>query len=183
MKPETPPHPFVTYLQSLTEREDRAALAALRRGLGQPPGEVAEMHPYIIPRLPENIRSGSWQEATYYLIASLYALHPASAASGNLGRHFADTLDPNPDYNAAIERRFTALLTAHPADLPFYLRQAISYLKSKDRAINWHRLMRDVNAWHNPDWRPDIQKRWANQFWGRRGADDDQSTTADQPSP
>ena len=32
----TKERPFVTYLESL--REDRGALAALRRGLGQPPG-------------------------------------------------------------------------------------------------------------------------------------------------
>lgn len=34
-------HPYIIYLESL--REDRAALAALRRGLGQPPGTVPDM--------------------------------------------------------------------------------------------------------------------------------------------
>ena len=34
-------HAFVEYLEGL--RNDRAALAALRRGLSQPPGAVADM--------------------------------------------------------------------------------------------------------------------------------------------
>ncbi len=177
MSYETRPHPFVTYLEGL--KEDRTALAALRRGLGQPPGEVAGMHRYIIRRLPKNVRVGSWQEATYYLIASLYALHPDNTTGGNFGSHFANTLDPNPDYNTAIERRFTALLTAHPDDLHFYLRQAVSFLKSKDQAINWSQLMWDVNNWGYPDSLPKVQKRWAGQFWGKQKSDDDQSPDGD----
>jgi hypothetical protein len=37
-------HPFIRYLVSLAERDDRGGLAALRRGLGQPPGTVAETY-------------------------------------------------------------------------------------------------------------------------------------------
>ncbi len=40
---EQPIHPFVNRLQELAEKQERGALAALRRGLGQPPGTVAEM--------------------------------------------------------------------------------------------------------------------------------------------
>lgn len=157
---------FVTYLESLAD--DRAALAALRRGLGQPPGTVADMFPYVVRFLPRDAYPNSWTEQSYYLIAALFALHPQSAPEGNLGAHFASTLDPNPDHNQAIERRFTALLTAHPDDLHFYLRQAISFLKSKDVAVNWHRLMWDVLAWDHPDRQTRVQKQWAAGFWARR---------------
>jgi len=159
----TKPHPFVAYLESL--REDRAALASLRRGLGQPPGTVPDMHRYVVSHLPNYVYPGSWRESVYYLIASLYALHPESTDVGNLGAHFALKLDPNPDYNVAVEQRFSALLTAHPEDLPFYLRQAISFLKSKEVAINWHQLMWDLLLWNDPEKAPKIQKRWAYQFW------------------
>lgn len=40
---------FVDALNRLVAREDRAALAALRRGLGKPPGTVAEMYPLVEP--------------------------------------------------------------------------------------------------------------------------------------
>ena len=168
------PHHFITYLESL--REDRGALAALRRGLGQPPGDVPDMFRYVVPRLPSNIYSGSWREKTYYLIASLFSLHPVSISSGNIGNHFAKIRDdekkkhPKSDqdekHDSALERRFTTLLTANPDDLHIYLRQAISFLKSKDETpVNWHQLMWDVLALGNPDKTSTVQKRWAEGFW------------------
>ena len=162
-------HRFITYLQSLADQEDRGALAALRRGLGQPPGTIPEMFPYVVNQLPDNAYPGSWTEKSYYLIASLFALHPDSASEGNLGTHFSRTLDrANPDRNAATERRFNTLLTAHPDDLHYYLRQSISYLRSKEVAVNWHQLMGHLLQWDHPEKRTAVQKRWANQFWRRQ---------------
>lgn len=66
----------------------------------------------------------------------------------------------------ALERRFTALLAAHPDDLPDYLRQAVSFLKSKDVPINWNQLIWDLQKWNDEDRR--IQKEWARSFWGGR---------------
>src|SRR5512139_402968 len=103
----TEPRPFVTYLESL--REDRGALAALRRGLGQPPGAAREMYPYVVPWLPAE--APRQREAAYFLVAALFAYHPDPGGSGNLGQTFRRTLDPNAD-NTATERRFTTLLTA-----------------------------------------------------------------------
>ena len=164
---------FITYLESLAKADDRGALAALRRGLGQPPGTVPDMFPYVVQRLPNNAYPGSWTEKTYYLIASLYALYPESTAEGNLGTHFARTLQHDAEKDKAVERRFTALLTAHSQDLPVYLRQAVSFLRSKEKPINWHQLMWDTLAWNNPDKAPRIQKRWATQFWRRQKDNDD----------
>lgn len=161
-------HGFVTYLASLAE--NRGALAALRRGLGQPPGAVPDMFRYVVPVLPKDAFPGSWTERSYYLLAALYASHPTAAAEGNLGNHFAVHLDmQNPERNDAIERRFIALLTAHPDDLHIYLRQAISFLRSKETPVNWHQLMWDVLQLGYPDSATAVRKRWADAFW-RRGA-------------
>ena len=48
-------NPYITYLLSL--KENRGALAALRRGLGRPPGTAPEMYPYVVPWLPEDRKS------------------------------------------------------------------------------------------------------------------------------
>lgn len=167
---QTTDQPFITYLDSL--RDDRGALAALRRGLGQPPGTAREMYPYVVRWLPAEI--SATREAAYYLIAALFAYHPDPGGSGNLGQAFRRTLDPGGD-NTATERRFTALLTAHSDDLPFYLRQAISYLKSTAPPVpvDWNQLFTDVLAWGHPAGY--VQKQWARAFWGR--AADDTSTT------
>lgn len=151
-------HPFAAYLEGLAD--DRAALAALRRGLGQAPGTAAEMYPYVVPRLPAGISRG--EEDAYYTVAALFAFHPAATQSGNLGDHLARTIASDAD-RAAVERRFVALLKSHPEDLPGQLRQAISFLKSKEVPVNWSQLLRDICAWDHPA--RHVQRRWANAFW------------------
>ena len=81
-----------------------------------------------------------------------------------MGAHFAHTRSPDSD-NTAIERRFVALLAAHPDDLDFYLRQAVSFLRSKEVPVNWQQLLSDVLAWSHPE--RYVQKAWARAFWGR----------------
>jgi len=153
-------HPYVTYLEGL--RDDRGALAALRRGLGQPPGSVTDMYRYVVPWLPRETRP--WQEDAYYTIAALYALHPTPGGTGNVGDHFSRTRQAGGD-DTATERRFTVLLAAHPDDLATYLRGAISYLRSQEVPVNWHRLFYDLLAWGHAD--RYVQKQWARSFWGR----------------
>jgi CRISPR system Cascade subunit CasB len=153
-------YPFVEYLESL--RDNRGALAALRRGLGQPPGTVASMYPYVVRWLPDD--APAWREAVYYLVAALFAYHPGVGGMGNMGDHFARARDPKGD-DTAIERRFTALLAAHPEDLDTYLRQAVGFLKSKEVPINWHQLFSDLLGWGHPN--RYVQQRWARALWGR----------------
>ena len=156
---------FIGYLES--RRDDRGTLAALRRGLGQSPGTVADMYRYVVPWLSEDTPPS--REAAYYTIAALFAYHPDPGGSGNMGRHFAQACDPQAD-NTAIERRFTVLLATHPDDLDFHLRQAVSFVKSKNVPINWQQLLSDVLAWGYPE--RYVQRRWARAFWGRRAAEE-----------
>ena len=64
---------FIEALVALYKQEDRAALAALRRGLGRPPGETMEMYPYVAPYTNGLTRK---QEDAYYLISTLFGLYP-----------------------------------------------------------------------------------------------------------
>lgn len=155
------PHPFIRYLQKLADGQDRGALASLRRGLGQPPGTVADMYRYVEPFLGADAR---YKEDAFYLVAALFALHPKTANDGDMGKHMAATRSESGE--DALERRFTALLAAHPDDLPEYLRQAVSFLKSKEIPINWDQLLRDLQGWGRED--RFAQKKWARSFWGGR---------------
>lgn len=157
----TKAHPFITYLESLRgSKDERAAFAALRRGLGHDPGTEPAMFPYIARWVAED--STRWYEATLYLIAALFAYHPKEGGAGNLGASFRQAAQGESDITA-IERRFTALLAADTADLHFYLRQAVSFLKAKDAAIDWQQLFDDVLRWQYGQ----VQKQWAYRFWGR----------------
>lgn len=160
-------HEFIDYLQGLAEANDRAALAALRRGLGLPPGAAPQMFPFIEPLLP--VQRSEKMERACYLIASLFALHPAPGGKGNLGDHFRRA-DPEGKSKDALERRFTVLLAAHLEDLPDYLRQAVSFLKSKEVPVDWNQLFWDILAWDEDDRR--VQKRWARAFWGKTSANE-----------
>jgi CRISPR type I-E-associated protein CasB/Cse2 len=162
------------YLVPLTDERNpnRAALADLRRGLSDFPTLSPYMHRHILPHLPERVNE--WGRLTYYLIGALFAAHQSNREDGNLGTHFYELLDlQNPDANTPIERRFTYLLAAHPEDLPFHLRQAVAFLRSKEIGINWVQLMWDVSGWNDPDRRPKIQERWASNFWQAQKKEDE----------
>lgn len=167
---------FITYLEDL--RDDRGALAALRRGLGQPPGTVASMYRYIVPWLSAD--TPPWREEAYYLIAALFAYYPDLGGRGNMGHHFAHARDPQGD-DTAIERRFTTLLAAHPDDLATYLRQAVSFLKSKEVPINWHQLLPDVLAWGHRD--RYVQQQWARAFWSPAKQSAEKAATGSEEAP
>ena len=154
---ETKEQPFITYL--LSKADDRAMLAALRRGLGAEPGdpETAGMFPYVVPWINE-----WYEEADIYMIASLFALHPASTSKGNLGDHLR-RLTADEGNADATERRFVQLLRMRRETLEPRLRQQISILKSQDIRINWHQLFADLRNWDHP--KRFVQRHWAGAFW------------------
>lgn len=164
---------FVSHLEAL--REDRGAMANLRRGLGKVPGTVAEMHPLLLPWLPSGIPRQ--REDACYLLAALFGSYPSSGGQGTrtLGASFR-RLANRPD-SASIERRFVCLLNAHADDLPGHLRHAVSLLKSEEIPVDWRRLLTDIRHWDHPDrW---VQRRWARDFWGGPSMSEDQEQTAD----
>ncbi len=153
-------HPLIGFL--ITHQEDRAMLAALRRGLGVEPGGVPDMFPYVVRFVSE--KRGLWHERCVYMVASLFALHPLVGQQGNLGGHLRKLADEVGD-DQSTERRFANLMRAEPDMLPDLLRQMISLLKSKDIPVNWQMLMRDVLTWNSSDARRWTTRRWASEFW------------------
>ena len=160
---------FVKYLMGLTQREDRAALAALRRGVGRPPGAAPEMYPLVVPWTSHMYSS---EADNYYLIAALFALHPCNCTEGNMGTTLKALSQPGD----SIEKRFVALLNAHSDDLPSHLRHAVSLARSKEITINWARLLTDLAYWGLPD--RFVQRQWATEFWKRESAGASESAEA-----
>ncbi len=158
---------FTEFLEGLYERDERGALAALRRGLGRAPGEASEMHRYIVPRV-QGLKE--WQENSYYIVAALFALHPGRSwrASGdarhdtNLGASLGVLAKENKE-SSSVERRFVALLNCRREELPDHLRNIVSLLKSKEIPVNWAQLIMDINFWNSESRR--VQRDWARAFW------------------
>jgi CRISPR system Cascade subunit CasB len=160
---------LVEHLERLVREDDRAALAQLRRALGQPVGMATEAHRHVLPWLrPE----ATWAEVDdAYLIASLFALwhqgkdQPRSVSAErrtNLGLSFR--LLPEEARTGSVEGRFRALLNADREELSEHLRHAINLLRAKNVAVDWSRLYRDVRNWRSDDrW---VQREWARAYWG-----------------
>ncbi len=154
---------FISYLESVLKRDDRAVLAHLRRGLGKEPGTAMEMFPYMARFVQNSYRS---EENAIFMVASLFGLYPTySWKSDEKGRNnLGKSMSFLKDDSGSIEKRFVALLNADEEDLPNHLRQIISLLKSKEAPINWHKLLRDIKQWNRSDRK--IQREWAKGFWG-----------------
>ena len=159
-------------LRRLVEREDRAGLAALRRGLGKRPGEAPEMFAVLVPLLPDG-RLHADDEETAYLIASLFASHPASWAGdgdGRWSRNFGASLRRLGDATTSqgADRRMTGLLGSDRERLDDQLRSAVHLLRSKGIPVDWEQLTWDTLQWDRPD--RVVQRRWASAFWASPAA-------------
>lgn len=173
---------LVDYLRSAKQREDRATLAALRRGLGKPPGTAPEMYPHVVPYLPNH--AGQWTEASHYLVAALFAAHPLDWTgeepgwdSRNLGASMRRL--QGPEASAGVERRFVALLQTAPGDLANQLRHIVSLLAAESAPVDWNQLLIDIQRWDRED--REVQRRWARAFWGARASSEtagEEETTA-----
>src|SRR5262245_13745424 len=159
---------FISYLKELADKEDRAALAALRRSLGKSPGEAADAHRYVLRFNPE--QRDEW---AYYLVAGLFAMHPESWQHKeddnrltNFGASFA-WMKSKADNDSSIERRFVALLDCHTDDLAEHLRHAVNLLRSNKSEVilvDWLQLLRDLRNWNHEG--RFVQRNWARAFWG-----------------
>jgi len=172
---------FATYLAGLAEREDRAALAHLRRGLGRPPGTAPEMFPIVAP-WTHSMRD--WEADIYYVVAALFASHPESTDEGNFGDTCRRTHGRTRSGHRVgeehevdrLERRFVALLNAHVGDLQWHLRHAVDLAAGEDVPVNWAQLLYDLDHWTHPD--RFVQRQWANHYWGGRRSDEDREQAA-----
>lgn len=157
--------PLIVMLERLYAEDDRAALAALRRGLTE--GTEASVYPYVAPFFPGERRP--WIERAYVLVAALFATHPSDHGhpiGAALRRVREDT------HSESIEQRFVALLNAHVDDLGQHLRHAVALAQSQEVLIDWDDLLAAVLDWDREDRR--AQRRWAHQFWSQ--SDKEEST-------
>ncbi|MCS7294254.1 MAG: type I-E CRISPR-associated protein Cse2/CasB [Dehalococcoidia bacterium] len=167
---------FVDMLRRLAERQDRAALATLRRGLGKAPGTVVELYPFVVPYLPPQATDrDAWP---YFVVAPLFALHPVDWPQDNENRprNFGDSvgwlLQRVPERTTGLTARFRRLLQAELEELPEQLRHLVTLFVPWRVPVDWARLLRDLSRWDDPE--RAVQRAWARAFvgWGPRAEDE-----------
>lgn len=188
MTVQAAPRDLVTHLMELSAREDRAALAALRRGLGSEPGATPEMYPHVEPYIPAE--AGRVTVAAAYLVASLYGLHPVhqdsetrSWARRGLGASLRALRRPpgQDEDDPGATRRFIALLNCSRDALPHHLRGLVTLLRSRTEMtpIDFRQLRRDILDWEHEDRR--VQRAWASGFWEHRPETSSEEQSANPP--
>ncbi len=157
---------FVDHLEGLERREDRGALAKLRRGVGRRPGEAVESLPLIVPFLPFDDR----QADAFFCVAALFGLHPEPGGRGNFGDVFRGLGE-----HESAQKRFVALLNCHEDELGEHLRHAVTLARFKNVPIDFRQLLRDLTYWTHPE--RFVQLEWAKAYWGHAARHDDDTTT------
>lgn len=164
---------------------NRAALAELRRVLGEPINRAFPAYKYIC-NWTRDVEEG-WDMECFYLIASLFAVYQQGQFDNDKNRrswhHEGNTFSADRNLGASfqrlelkiqeekgetetkkeklkgVEKRFTVLLNSRSTDLPVRLRQAILLLASKEIRIDWVRLLEDLLIWKRRETVFSIQNR------------------------
>lgn len=157
---------FIGHLHQLATN-NRAAMAELRRSLSFEPGAHPKAFPYVEPFVAAEAHELSAGRRARYLVAGLFALHSEDqdvTVAQAFGRLWLKQ-----EKSPAIEQRFIGLLECDHETLPQHLRQCIQLLKAHDLAVNYQKLLIDLEIWLNPhidpQWRDRIRQRWACDFY------------------
>lgn len=154
---------FIRYLTGLAERDDRAALAALRRGLGRPPGTAPELYPHVARFFPSDAaHSSRSREDAMFIVAALFGLLPTHRAGSGSPVRALRRLNLESE---STERRVLSLLNADAVALPIHLRHLFALIRghAPDQHLDYDRLLRHVTQWDHPDrW---VQRQWARDWW------------------
>jgi CRISPR system Cascade subunit CasB len=94
-------------------------------------------------------------------VAALFALHPATASTGNIGRTCAALAQR--DGGSALETRFMRMLSARGEDLPRHLQRVVVLAREAGVPVNWAQLLSDMRHWDHPQ--RYVQMDWAHAFW------------------
>ncbi|MEU7874304.1 type I-E CRISPR-associated protein Cse2/CasB [Dactylosporangium sp. NPDC049140] len=166
-----------------------AALARLRRGIGQAPGFDYTLEAYLwvpealLSRRPAD-RADDAEQAVHDAV-TLYALHQQSRRErmhvGGQGLGFAVAgLVRASDGPDGVRRRFAALGTASTyAESIYHLRGLITMLRTHQLPLDYGLLADDLCALRRPKGRTDTQAMWGREFIRNRPgtAEGTESTT------
>lgn len=174
--------PFIGHLASLANQDDRAALAALRRGLGRAPGMAPELYPHVARFFPrDGLRLSRDRENAMFTVAALFGMVPNhSVGAGSPLKVLRQVIRDRNLESGSTERRVLSLLNADVDSLPTHLRHLIALIRSHgpERRLDYEELLRDVSNWSSADrW---VQRNWASDWWGgpaQNETDDTPDTT------
>lgn len=162
--------------------EDRGARNALRSGSGKRLDQVPRMHRIISPLLPAWVMERPDTQRHYYAVASMIALLSSDQIASarrrfdeqsrygtSLGKTLADAVATGTKKGireSSAETRITLLTKQSVEGLHRHLPSTIRQLQGADVAIDYARLLNDLNQWRR--YRGDVTRRWLQDFYRTR---------------
>jgi CRISPR type I-E-associated protein CasB/Cse2 len=172
----------VAMLEGLARDRDRATLAVLRRGAGDPPGVTLQRGGrWLLPLIPQD--QPTWVRESCATLAVLFALwhqgfpEARAAVLPSLGGSLRQ-------YGAATEparglRLLQRALAADRPELPGVLEHVVRRLRPVGVPVDWVQLGLDLNGWGHPA--AYVQQRWATDYWIGSPGDRDDREDDDAP--
>lgn len=172
MTTEAPSEPLkneLDYVAAVTETcRDRAARAALRKGLGRTPERAETMDRHIAALIPLGTHPA--RENAQYAIAALIAAHGTADtdtdAGGNFGRILALAVAAGELKERSAETRLRLLTRSNQTGLITYLPKTLSAIDRTLTVHDWAQLLSDLAWW--PRSHAMTGKRWRQAFWRER---------------
>lgn len=162
-------------LQQAEERQVRADLANLRRGIGKKPGELPELWELLVYGFPEELMSRNgeptWAEWAVSGALTLYALHQqgmersAHDERQTLGAAVCALAEDKERLNA-VRRRFNAFATAkNMPECLQHLRGLVRLMHSKNIPLNYVELAGELYEFQTPGGAARVRLRWGQDFY------------------
>lgn len=161
-------------------------LAALRRGTGREAGTVAEMWPFYVSLVSDHDLARRDDAAQVpialqaeHIALTLFGLHqqsqsqPMHERGSGVGDAVLALRQSGRFSEDAVDRRFAQTATATSlAEVARHLRGLISQLRTlaSTPALDYSRLIEDLEAWHRPHAQQQVRRRWGGQYhrWAKQ---------------
>lgn len=155
------------------EARARGELAALRKGVNRPPGELPEIWELTSVHVPDYAGDAlTWEETAVHTAMTLYAVHqqsrtdPMFAPGKGLGHAARSLIGPPDDENPSARARFNALVTSTTvAELRHHLRGFVSLLRARGIALDHAMLADDIVGFQRPGGAKKVRLNWARQYY------------------
>lgn len=155
----------------------RAALARLRRGVGEEIGDCPDVWDVLLEELDDDLmnrrNAPSRAEIAIFTALTLFAVHQQgkypdkmSRGKSSFGAAVKKLIDPDHNNEKAIKRRFDAVITAKDyKELSHHARGLIQLLKSKDIPLSYPQFAKDVYLFQIPEIKNDVKLRWGEDYY------------------
>ncbi len=157
----------------------RASLAKMRRGIGEKPGDQAELWEMLFEGIPEELEGcgeePSTSEWAVYTALTLFSLHQQGKdihqdfmfqENINLGMGIGRLARKIPDSKTAVIRRFNTMATSMDlVELSWHLRGIIQLLKRESIPLDYGNLAKDLYLYQSLQNAPKVRLNWGRNFY------------------